>query len=57
MKTLYSIYVISVVALLTAIFAIMSHNLRHRFASMVPVRATRKPRFPFSPQSARFPSH
>jgi hypothetical protein len=52
MKTLYSIYVISVVALLTAIFAIMSHNLRHRYASMVPVRATRKPRFPFNTQSA-----
>jgi hypothetical protein len=50
MKTLYSIYVVSIAALLTAVFAIMQHDLRQRMAKVsrvVAIRPTRRPMMPF----------
>jgi hypothetical protein len=49
MKTLYSIYVISIVALLTAMFAVMGHILRQRRVRAVVSRA--RVRLPYNVRS------
>jgi hypothetical protein len=48
MKTLYSIYVISMAAMITGVFALMSHTLRHGRARRVVARATSRTRIPFN---------